>query len=121
MNSGEEAAVIALVKEVFNEFVAPDYELDGINEFFQFANPETIKDRIRNEGFVLVAEHKEKLVGVLEFFPPDCIAMLFVSLRNMELPEVCHTERFGRFWHQIPRYQRLLFNRQRTPFKSMRE
>ncbi len=82
MESGEEEAVIALVKEVFNDFVAPDYDEAGVEEFFRFANSEALKGRMQNGGFVLVAERERKLVGVLEFFPPNAIAMLFVTVRK---------------------------------------
>ena len=39
MGSGEEAAVCELIARVFKEMVAPDYESEGIEEFFRFANP----------------------------------------------------------------------------------
>jgi GNAT superfamily N-acetyltransferase len=87
MMAGEEAAVIALVEVVFNEFVALDYEEAGIQEFFNFANREAMMARMRNGGFVLVAELQGKLVGVLEFFPPNGIAMLFVTLRKQGIAQ----------------------------------
>ncbi|MCW8914534.1 MAG: GNAT family N-acetyltransferase [Magnetovibrio sp.] len=82
MAADEEQAVITLVTDVFNEFVAQDYEEDGIEEFFKFANSEALIKRLQNGGFVLVAEHDGSLVGALEYYPPDCIAMLFVTLRQ---------------------------------------
>ena len=81
MNTGEEQAVCDLVKRVFNEYVAPDYRQDGIEEFFRFANPSAMKERMQSDGFVFVAHQNDKLVGMLEFFPPDCIAMLFVAVQ----------------------------------------
>ncbi|MCU7933219.1 MAG: GNAT family N-acetyltransferase [Candidatus Thiodiazotropha sp. (ex Codakia rugifera)] len=82
MNTGEEQAVCDLVARVFNEYVASDYGKDGIEEFFRFANPDAMKERMQSKGFVLVAEQAETLVGTLEFFPPDSIAMLFVTIRH---------------------------------------
>jgi GNAT superfamily N-acetyltransferase len=82
MVDGEEEAVNALVEGVFNEFVAPDYDDEGIAEFFRFANPDAMKERIRSGGFVLVAEYGDRLAGVLEFTPPNSIAMLFVTVRR---------------------------------------
>jgi GNAT superfamily N-acetyltransferase len=82
MKPGEEAAVCELVERVFNEFVAPDYGQEGVEEFFRFANPPAMAERIRSGGFVLLARQEEKLVGVLEFALPDRIAMLFVALRQ---------------------------------------
>ena len=82
MNTGEEQAVCNLATQVFNEFVAPDYEQDGIEEFFRFANPIAMKERMLSDGFVLVAYQADVLVGMLEFFLPDCIAMLFVTVQH---------------------------------------
>jgi len=70
------------VTQVFNEFVASDYERDGIKEFFRFANPSAMRERMQSGGFVLVAYQADVLVGMLEFFLPDCIAMLFVTVRH---------------------------------------
>ncbi len=45
MRKGEETKVCSLVEKVFNEFVAPDYEEEGINEFFKFGNPFALAER----------------------------------------------------------------------------
>lgn len=82
MRSGEERAVCELVEHVFNELVAPDYEREGVEEFFRFANAAAIAERVRSGGFVLVAKQSGKPVGALEFALPDHVAMLFVTLRR---------------------------------------
>ncbi len=82
MHAGEEAAVCQLVLDVFNEFVAADFTPDGIEEFQRFANPRALRARRQPHGFVLLACQAEAIVGMLEFIPPDRIAMLFVSLRG---------------------------------------
>ena len=82
MNSGEEAIVCDLVADVFNQFVASDYEKEGVEEFFRFANSDALKERIKSGGFVLVALQADTIVGMIEFFPPDCVAMLFVTLQH---------------------------------------
>lgn len=82
MTDGEEYAVCKLVRQVFDEFVASDYSAEGIEEFFKFANPSALRERAKSGGFVLVAEKSNRVVGVLEFAPPDRIALLFVSLRH---------------------------------------
>jgi hypothetical protein len=38
MNTGEEQAVCDLVAQVFDEYVASDYEQDGVEEFFRCAD-----------------------------------------------------------------------------------
>lgn len=82
MEAGEEEAVVALVEDVFNAYVAQDYGPEGVAEFFRYANADAMKERTRAGGFVLVAEQCGNLVGILEFSPPDCIAMLFVSIHR---------------------------------------
>ena len=39
--------VCRLVLEVFDEFVAPDYCVEGIKEFRQYINPELIEQRLK--------------------------------------------------------------------------
>ena len=82
MKLDEQQTVCNLVRHVFNEFLAPAYEKVGIEEFFRFANPSAMETRIKAGGFVLVATKSDKVVGMLEFTPPNHIAMLFVSLRR---------------------------------------
>jgi len=82
MQKGEEAKVSSLVEKVFNEFVAPDYEAEGANEFFKFANPLALAERASTEQVVIVAEQGSDLVGIIEMRNYDHIAMLFVSLRG---------------------------------------
>lgn len=82
MNIGEEQMVCKLVSRVFNEFIAPDYEQKGIEEFFRFANPSAMRERMQSGGFILLAYRGDVLAGMLEFFPPDRIAMLFVAIQK---------------------------------------
>ena len=82
MRDGEEQAVCELVEQVFTALVAVDFEPEGVEQFFRFANPTAIAKRSRAGGFVLLARKADRLVGMLEFVPPDRIAMLFVALRR---------------------------------------
>lgn len=56
-----------------------------MQEFFHFVNPSAMQARVRSGGFVLVASQSDKLVGMLEFVPPDHIAMLFVLMRRQAI------------------------------------
>ncbi len=82
MRLGEESAVCEMVAQVFHELVAPDYDQEGIEEFFSFVNPIRMAKRIHSGGFVFVARQSGKPVGALELVPPDRIALLFVVLRK---------------------------------------
>ncbi len=82
MMSGEEEAVCKLVKGVFEEFVAPDFDQDGIDEFFRYSNAQALAERCAPGAFVLVAARGEHLVGMIEITDFKHIAMLFVALRG---------------------------------------
>jgi hypothetical protein len=79
MKKGEEEKVCALVEKVFNEFVAPDYDSEGVNEFFKFANPLAMAGRRGPEQVVILAEKGGDIVGVIEMRNSNHIALLFVS------------------------------------------
>jgi hypothetical protein len=56
MKCGEKSRVCSLVEKVFHEFVAPDYGPEGIQVFFQFANPKSMAERTGPEQVVVIAE-----------------------------------------------------------------
>jgi hypothetical protein len=82
MKQGEEAKVCSLIEKVFNEFVAPDYGPEGVNEFFKFANPHALAERAGLGQVVVVAEQESEIVGVIEIIRYDHISMLFVGRRG---------------------------------------
>ena len=79
MRRGEEERVCALVGRVFNEFVAPDYSPEGVEEFFKFAAPAALRNRDGDTHIVLLAEEKTELAGVLEARDCKHISLLFVE------------------------------------------
>jgi GNAT superfamily N-acetyltransferase len=74
----ETAAVAALAREVFDEFVAPLYQPDGISEFQRYASADALSQRHESGHVTLVAEHSGELVGMLHLRKPRHVAMLFV-------------------------------------------
>ena len=82
MKKGEEERVCALVEKVFNEFVAPDYDSEGVDEFFKYANPLAMSERGSTEQVIIVAEKGGDIVGIIEMRNSDHIALLFVSCRG---------------------------------------
>ena len=81
MKSGEESAVCALVTRVFNEFVAPDYSDDGVEEFFKYVEPNSLLERSQEDHFVLVALLLKEIVGMIEVRVYSHISLLFVDKR----------------------------------------
>lgn len=81
MNKGEEQPVSSLVMESFFEFVAPDYEDEGIETFTEFASPENLGARNASGHSTLIAEFDGELGGMVQIRYPNHILMLFVKKR----------------------------------------
>jgi len=79
MRPGEEVEVANLVARSFNEFVAPDFPEEGIDEFFTYANPRALRKRSEGSCFVLVAESEGVIAGMIEVREMRHISMLFVD------------------------------------------
>jgi ribosomal protein S18 acetylase RimI-like enzyme len=79
MESGEEEQVCQLVRKVFNEFVAPLYAQEGVDEFLRYIDPVLMAARAQSNHFVLLAEERGKLIGVIEVRDFNHIPLLFVS------------------------------------------
>jgi GNAT superfamily N-acetyltransferase len=79
MNPGEEVEVSNLVARSFNEFIAPDFPEEGIEEFFRYANPRALIKRSEGSHFILVAEAEESIVGIIEIREMKHVSMLFVD------------------------------------------
>ena len=74
----ETAAVAALAREVFDEFVAPHYQPEGVSEFHQYASANALSKRHESDHVTFVAEHSGELVGMLHLRKTCHVAMLFV-------------------------------------------
>lgn len=79
MSPGEEIEVVNLVARSFNEFIAPDFPEEGIDEFFSYANPRALKKRSEGSHFVLVAEDGDVIAGMIEIREMRHVSMLFVD------------------------------------------
>lgn len=79
LNPGEEVEVSNLVARSFNEFIAPDFPEEGIDEFFSYANPRALRKRSEGNHFVLVAESGGVIAGMIEIREMRHVSMLFVD------------------------------------------
>lgn len=78
MRRGEVVEVIELVRKVFLQFEAPDYTVEGVEEFFRYANPEALLTRAANH-LVLVCLVEERIAGMIEIRNHAHISLLFVG------------------------------------------
>ena len=76
LESLEEA--IRVIETTFFKFEAPDYSKEGIENFFKFANYETIKENLNRNMKMYVAKVNEKIVGVIGYRDNSHINLLFV-------------------------------------------
>jgi GNAT superfamily N-acetyltransferase len=74
----ETAAVSSLAREVFDKFVAPHYQTEGVAEFHRYSSTEALSRRHESGHVTLVAEHSGELVGMLHLRESCHVAMLFV-------------------------------------------
>lgn len=79
LNKEELKETLELVKNVFDEFEAPDYTNLGIESFYEFANYENVSDMLGKTLKILVAKYNKKIVGMIAYRDYSHIAMLFVE------------------------------------------
>jgi GNAT superfamily N-acetyltransferase len=77
---GQENAVSSFVRRVFDEFVAPDYSEEGNNTFYDYIDPQKIKERIESGvTFILYTMEGNDISGMIEIRNNDHISLLFVD------------------------------------------
>ncbi|HKQ33299.1 MAG TPA: GNAT family N-acetyltransferase, partial [Thermodesulfobacteriota bacterium] len=120
MRPGEEIEVSNLVARSFNEFVAPDFPEEGIDEFFTYANPRALQKRSEGSHFVLVAESDGVPAGMIEVKELRHISMLFVdkAFHRKGIGKKLFTAALERIYSEAPVYEILTVNSSRfaVPF-----
>ena len=72
----------SLVAEVFNEFVAPDLEPEGVEEFMRHSDAVAMQTRMTQDHFILVAELDSELAGMIDMSEHRHISLFFVSQKH---------------------------------------
>lgn len=78
--SGEEFDVAALIKTVFDEFVAPDYSTAGNIFFYGYIEPAKLLERFSRGDVLLTAKAGNDIIGFIEVRDENHIALLFVDM-----------------------------------------
>jgi predicted N-acetyltransferase YhbS len=76
--------VSTLVRQVFDEHVAPSFEAEGLAEMHRHVAPEAIVERAQTHR-TFVAWQGRQVVGVIEVRDTDHVSMLFVRTSHMGL------------------------------------
>ncbi len=79
MRPGEEDAVTDLVMRVFDEFVAPQFSVEGRREFQSYADPRLLLLRSRWNHFVLLADTQKEIAGMIEMRDDGQVTLFFVE------------------------------------------
>lgn len=79
MTQGEEIKVSEFISVVFNEFVAPGFSQDGIDEFMKFIKPDAIESQLTENYFGFMATLGEEIIGIIEVRNNNHVALFFVD------------------------------------------
>jgi len=71
--------VSELVARVFNEFVAPEYSAEGVQEFHRYIQPSAFRSRSQTNHFSLITLAHNMVVGVIEVRGHHHVSLLFVA------------------------------------------
>jgi GNAT superfamily N-acetyltransferase len=79
MQPDDAEEVCALIAQVFNTFIAPDYSPEGAAEFLIYVRPDVMRKRLRRNYFGVVASVDDRIVGMIEMKDYAHISLLFVD------------------------------------------
>lgn len=79
MKKEELSTVLALVKRVFDEFEAPDYSEEGIENFYKFACKENLEPKLNENFRIKVTVIENQIVGMIGYRDYSHVALLFVD------------------------------------------
>lgn len=79
MTQGDETKVSEFISVVFNEFVAPAFSQDGIDEFMKYIKPDAIESQLKENHFAFIATLGAKILGIIEVRNNSHVALFFVD------------------------------------------
>ena len=79
MQTNELKETLELVKYVLDEFEAPYYTKEGIQNFYNFIDYNNTLEQLNNHLKIFVVKNKEKIIGMICIRDYSHIAMLFVD------------------------------------------
>ncbi len=79
MTIGDETKVSEFISVVFNEYVAPGFSQEGIDEFTKYIKPDAIESQLKGNHFALIAASGAKILGIIEIRNNNHVALFFVD------------------------------------------
>ena len=71
--------VCTLISEVFDEFIAPLQDQKGIDTFYSIVNPQGLKQKLEEGGFILTAEVDGAMAGIAGIRDNNHLFLLFIK------------------------------------------
>lgn len=80
LKANELEKALCLVWDVFQEFEAPEYSKEGVHEFRAFIEPDSLRQKIENNEFLIWGcLIDDKVIGVIASRSPCHISLFFVD------------------------------------------
>ena len=79
LKQGEETKVSDFIAVVFNQYVAPGFSQDGIDEFMKYIRPDAIANQLKQNHFAFVALVAAEVIGIIEVRDSSHVALFFVD------------------------------------------
>jgi GNAT superfamily N-acetyltransferase len=80
MNQEDIPEVCELIGRVFDAFVAPEYSVEGVQEFYRYIQSGAFQERLQNNHFGLIAIAQKPVVGMLEMRNCSHLSLMFVAV-----------------------------------------
>lgn len=71
--------VIELAKGVFDQYEAPEYPPEGVEEFYRYITTESMAERLQSSALGFVAVKDQKIIGMIELYDNNHVSLLFVD------------------------------------------
>lgn len=81
MKQGDASQVCTFITGVFNQFVAPEFPQEGIEEFMTYIQPEALVSHLKSDHFALIAAIRSEIIGVIAVRDHNHVALFFVDSR----------------------------------------
>ena len=81
MERGDEKQVFTFIEEVFNQFVAPEFTQEGIEEFMKYIQPDALVNHLKSNHFGILASVGSEIIGVIVLRDYNHVA-LFLATTN---------------------------------------
>jgi hypothetical protein len=84
MKQGEEEQVFTFIKGVFNQFVAPEFSQEGIEEFMKYIQPDALVSHLKINHFALTAALGFEIIGVIVLRDYNHVALFLLTIGTNE-------------------------------------